>query len=60
MESKQIILTEGGDSETITISGLAIQAGCDIGTISKVLGHSSIATTSLYVHSKNSGTSEYL
>ena len=38
----------------------AIQAGCDIGTVSKVLGHSSIATTSLYVHSKDKGASEYL
>ena len=38
----------------------ALQAGCDIATISKVLGHSSIATTSLYLHARENGACDFL
>ena len=38
----------------------ALQAGCDVATVSKTLGHSSVATTSFYLHAHENGACGFL
>ena len=38
----------------------ALQAGCDVATVSKTLGHTSVATTSFYLHAREDGACAFL
>jgi site-specific recombinase XerD len=43
-----------------TFCSIGLQAGCDIGTMSKQMGHASLTSTSSYIHSSDEGASIFV
>ena len=43
-----------------TFCSIGLQAGCDVGTMSKQMGHASLTSTSSYIHSSEEGASAFV
>ena len=43
-----------------TFCSIGLQAGCDVGTMSKQMGHANLTSTSSYIHSSEEGASAFV